>query len=165
MVKSADACREQHPAENAAIRWQVKLIFACCLICLPLKNLHLTSSYGHRIHPVTGKYAFHAGVDLRAKADTVFAIMDGSVAATGYNDFLGIFIRLDHGGGFQSGYGHLSEVFVAPGDTVKSGEPIAISGATGRVTGGHLHFSICYNRQYIDPMNFLYQLLKYQNHE
>jgi len=106
----------------------VKLIFACYLVCLPLKNLHLTSPYGYRVHPVTGKYAFHAGVDLRAKDDTVFAIMDGSVAATGYNDFLGIFIRLDHGGGFQSGYGHLSEVFVAPGDTVRSGEPIAISG-------------------------------------
>jgi hypothetical protein len=79
----------------------VKLIFACCLVCLPLKNLHLTSPYGYRVHPVTGKYAFHAGVDLRAKEDTVFAIMDGSVAATGYNDFLGMFIRLDHGGGFN----------------------------------------------------------------
>ena len=143
----------------------MKTIMACCLLCLPLKNLHLTSSYGYRLHPVTGKYAFHAGVDLRAKHDTVFAIMDGSVNAVGYNDFLGIYIRLDHSGDIQSLYSHLSRVFVGSGETIEAGDPIGITGATGRVTGEHLHFSILYRRQYIDPMEFLYQTLNNKNHE
>jgi murein DD-endopeptidase MepM/ murein hydrolase activator NlpD len=143
----------------------MRTLFACCLLCLPLKNLHLTSSYGYRHHPVTGKYAFHAGVDLRAKHDTVFAIMDGSVNGVGYNDFLGIYIRLDHGDDLQSLYGHLSQIFVAPGEKVEANEPIGITGATGRVTGEHLHFSILYRHQYIDPMEFLYQTLNNKNHE
>jgi murein DD-endopeptidase MepM/ murein hydrolase activator NlpD len=142
----------------------MKTIMACCLLCLPLKNLRITSSYGYRHHPVTGKYAFHAGVDLRAKHDTVYAIMDGSVNDVGYNNFLGIYIRLDHED-FQSSYGHLSRVFVAPGETIEAGDPIGITGASGRVTGEHLHFSISYHGQYIDPIKFLYQLLINQNHE
>jgi len=136
----------------------VNRLLACCLVCLPLKNLQLTSSYGNRIHPVTGKYAFHSGVDLRAKQDTVYAIMDGTVSAVNYNDLLGIYIRLDHGR-FQSVYGHLSQVFVTTGESLQAGEPIGITGATGRVTGEHLHFSIRCRQQYINPLEFLYQLL------
>lgn len=142
----------------------MKALIACCLVCLPLKNLHLTSSYGYRTHPVTGKYTFHAGVDLRAKHDTVYAIMDGSVNDVGYNDFLGIYIRLDHED-FQSLYGHLSRVFVAPGEPIEAGDPIGISGSSGRVTGEHLHFSIRYREQYIDPLKFLYQILINKDHE
>ena len=137
---------------------------ACCLLCLPIKNLRITSCYGYRSHPVTGKYAFHAGVDLRAKHDTVFAIMDGCVSAAGYDDFLGIYVRQDHGN-LQSSYGHLSQLFVGPGETVTAGEPIGITGATGRVTGEHLHFSIRYGNTYINPLKFLYQILKNQDHE
>jgi murein DD-endopeptidase MepM/ murein hydrolase activator NlpD len=141
----------------------MKTIMACCMLCLPLKNLRVTFCFGYRSHPVTGKYAFHAGVDLRAKHDTVFAIMDGSVRAAGYDDFLGIYVRLDHGD-LWSSYGHLSQLFVATGDTVTAGEPIGITGATGRVTGEHLHFSLQYRHQYIDPIKFLYQTLINQDH-
>lgn len=131
---------------------------------LPLKHLDLTSGYGYRIHPVTGKPAFHAGVDLRAHHDTVYAIADGMVAATGYQTFLGLYIRLDHNG-IQTVYGHLSRIFITTGDTVYSGEAIAISGSTGRVTGGHLHFSVLFQNNPVDPVKFLYHLLKYNNHE
>ena len=143
----------------------MKTIMVCCLLYLPLKNLHLTSCYGYRIHPVTGKYAFHAGVDLRANHDTVFAVMDGSVKAVGYNYLLGIYISLDHTNDLESLYGHLSQIFVGPGDKIVANEPIGITGATGRVTGEHLHFSILYRHQYIDPMEFLYQTLNNRNHE
>ena len=139
-------------------------LLACCLVCLPLKNLHLTSSYGNRIHPVTGKYAFHEGIDLRAKQDTVYAVMDGKINAVSYNGFLGIYIRLDHDQ-FQSIYGHLSQVFVTAGEIIQAGDPIGITGATGRVTGEHLHFSIRCQQRYIDPLEFLYQILINQNHE
>ncbi|MFS2185643.1 M23 family metallopeptidase [Mucilaginibacter sp. Mucisp84] len=132
---------------------------------MPLKHLVLTSGYGYRIHPVTAKFSFHPGVDLHARHDTVFAIADGVVAAIGYQDLLGICIRLNHNG-LQSVYGHLSQVWVSAGDSVISGQPIAISGATGRVTGEHLHFSVLYLGKPIDPIQFLYHLLSYnQNHE
>jgi murein DD-endopeptidase MepM/ murein hydrolase activator NlpD len=131
---------------------------------LPLKHLDLTSDYGYRIHPVTGKSAFHAGVDLRAHHDTVYAVADGIIAAVGYQTLLGLYIRLDHDG-IQTVYGHLSYIFITTSDTVYSGETIAISGSTGRVTGEHLHFSVLFQNKPVDPVRFLYHLLKYNNHE
>jgi murein DD-endopeptidase MepM/ murein hydrolase activator NlpD len=65
----------------------------------------------------------------------------------------------------SSAYGHLSQIFVARGDSITAGQPIGITGATGRVTGEHLHFSISYHNLYIDPMDFLYQNLINNNHE
>ena len=129
-------------------------LLLCCLMALPLRHLHLNSAYGYRMHPVTGKYAFHNGIDLRAGRDTVFAVLDGVVSAASYDRLLGIYIRLDHGD-FQSTYGHLSQLLVLPGDTVSAGDPIAITGATGRVTGSHLHFSIQFRHRPIDPLRFL----------
>ncbi|OKS86674.1 M23 family metallopeptidase [Mucilaginibacter polytrichastri] len=142
----------------------MKAWITCCLICLPLKNLRLNSSYGYRIHPITGKYAFHAGVDFHARADTVFAIMDGLITETGYYPDLGIHIKLDHGD-LQFIYGHLSQVFVLPGDTVSSGTAIGITGATGRVTGEHLHLAIRDHCKYINPIKFLYETLIKNHHE
>jgi murein DD-endopeptidase MepM/ murein hydrolase activator NlpD len=139
----------------------MKTLISICLVCLPLKHLHINSDYGYRIHPLTGKYAMHSGVDLKACHDTVFAILDGLVKSTGYDGGLGINIRLEHGL-VESVYGHLSQVLVSQQDSVFAGEPIGISGATGRVTGEHLHFSIRCNKQFINPLKFLYELLKQQ---
>ena len=90
--------------------------------------------------------------------------MDGKVDAVGYNDLLGIYIKLNHSD-IESLYGHLSQVFVNPGESLFAGDPIGITGATGRVTGEHLHFCIIYQHHYIDPMEFLYQNLINKNHE
>ncbi|WP_183580301.1 M23 family metallopeptidase [Mucilaginibacter sp. X5P1] len=142
-----------------------RLMFLAWLVFLPLKHIYLTSPYGYRVHPVTGQYKFHAGIDLRASHDTVFAIMDGIVSGVDYNPLLGTYIRLDHGE-YQSCYGHLSQVFVLPGDTVFAGNAIAITGSSGRVTGEHLHFSVSYHHQNINPLEFLYRLINQsQNYE
>jgi murein DD-endopeptidase MepM/ murein hydrolase activator NlpD len=132
----------------------IKALVIAGILCLPLRHLSLSSPFGYRLHPVTGKYAFHAGIDLRARSDTVFAVLPGKVTATSYDRYLGIFIRIDHQE-FQSTSGHLSQIFVMPGDSVSAGEPIAITGSTGRVTGEHLHFSIQFNHRYINPLKFL----------
>jgi murein DD-endopeptidase MepM/ murein hydrolase activator NlpD len=142
----------------------MKAGIACCLICLPLARLYITSSFGYREHPVTGIYGFHNGVDLRARSDTVFAMADGTVLRTGYDDLSGIVITLAHPG-LTSVYGHLREVFVSPAETVTAGQPIGITGSTGRVTGEHLHFSIHFGKRYIDPIEFIYQLINRKNHE
>ena len=121
--------------------------------CLPLKHIFLTSPFGFRIHPVTGRTGFHAGVDLSAHRDTVFAVLPGRVIAEGFDPFLGIFIRLSHGE-FQSIYGHLSQLFIFKGDSVQLNAPIGVTGATGRVTGEHLHFEVTLKGYPIDPMAF-----------
>jgi murein DD-endopeptidase MepM/ murein hydrolase activator NlpD len=142
----------------------MKILISICVVCLPLKHLKINSDYGYRIHPLTGKYALHEGVDFKARHDTVYAILDGLVKSTGYNDGLGINIRLQHGN-IESVYGHLSRILVGAQDSVTSGEPIGITGTTGLVTGEHLHFSICYKHKYINPIKFLYELLIKNEHE
>jgi len=87
--------------------------------------------------------------------------LNGVVQQTGYDPLLGIFIRLDNGY-FRSTYGHLSQLFVLPGDSVAAGNALGISGATGRVTGEHLHFAIKFHGRYIDPLLFLCQIIKLQ---
>jgi len=148
------------------IRWLLlayaMLLWPACLLAqagLPLKHLQLTSAYGSRIHPVTGIYAFHSGVDLRARSDTVFAVLPGVVEAEGFDQFLGIFIRLRNGD-FQTIYGHLSRLFVFKGDTVSSETELGITGSTGRVTGEHLHFEVKFQGVPIDPLAFLTALYK-----
>jgi len=141
----------------------MKSMLLGCLICLPLRHLHLNSGYGFRIHPLTREYSFHYGIDLRARHDTVFAIADGEVEKIGYENYLGNYIRLRHDS-LTSIYSHLSRILVGKGEPIAAGEPIAITGATGRVTGEHLHFSLVYQHHYIDPVKFLYQML-IRNHE
>jgi murein DD-endopeptidase MepM/ murein hydrolase activator NlpD len=84
--------------------------------------------------------------------------MDGLVTQVGYHPTLGIYIRLKQGD-ITTLYGHLSQVLVGSPDTVSAGKPIGISGATGRVTGEHLHLSIRYHNRYIDPIEFLYKII------
>ena len=127
----------------------------CC--CLPLKHLTVTSAFGYRIHPITHLFSFHNGVDLSARRDTVYAVFDGT-ASVGYDERLGLFIAIA-GGELTCTYGHLSAILISAGP-VTSGQAIAITGATGRVTGAHLHFAVKFRGQAIDPLQFLYQLIK-----
>lgn len=133
----------------------IKLITAIYCCCLPLKHLALNSSFGYRIHSVTHLLSFHSGVDLSARHDTVYAVFDGT-ASVGYDNYLGVFVAVSDTN-FTCIYGHLSAILISAGP-VTTGQPIAVTGATGRVTGEHLHFSIKYKGQAIDPIKFLYQL-------
>jgi murein DD-endopeptidase MepM/ murein hydrolase activator NlpD len=142
----------------------MKVLVGICLVCLPLKHLHINSGFGYRVHPISGKGTPHEGVDLRARQDTVYAILNGVVMATGYAEGLGVYIRLTHGA-VQSTYGHLRRVLVSAGQNVAAGEPIGITGATGKVTGEHLHFSVRYKKQPINPIQFLYELLNQKENE
>ena len=136
------------------------LILCCC--CLPLRHLSLSSAYGYRVHPLTGKVRFHSGIDLRARADTVFTVISGQVDFIGYDKFLGVHIRVVSSD-FTFLYGHLSQVFVLPGDALVAGMPVAVSGSTGRVTGEHLHFSVLYRQRPVNPLLFLSDLMKNLN--
>ena len=136
-----------------------QLLYSLVIAALPLRQLSLTSPYGYRIHPVTGKYSFHSGIDLRAHSDTVFAVLPGIVEAEGFDPLLGIFVRLRHDD-IQTIYGHLSQLFVFKGDTVAAKTELGINGLTGRVTGEHLHFEVKYRGRSTDPLAFLQAIIK-----
>ena len=130
-------------------------------ISLPLAQLVVTSSFGWRNHPVLGKRDFHHGVDLAARNEPVYAIMDGFVGETGHHPILGIFVRIHHGN-IQSIYGHLSHALVKTGQPLLAGQPIGITGASGRATGEHLHLSIICGDSYINPLLFLKAAIEQQ---
>lgn len=105
---------------------------------LPLDDIHVTSAYGSRKDPFTGKRSEHSGLDLRARNSRVYAMMDGTVTRTGQDRKSGIYVTIQHDG-YSVSYCHLSKVMVKKGKEVKAGETVAISGNSGRSTGPHLH--------------------------
>lgn len=115
-----------------------------------------TSSFGTRVDPFRGALAYHSGVDLAGPRGTrIKATSDGVVATTGYKGAYGNMVDVTHGYGFSTRYGHLSQILVKPGQTVKKGQVIAVQGSTGRSTGNHLHYEVRYHDRAINPSNFL----------
>jgi murein DD-endopeptidase MepM/ murein hydrolase activator NlpD len=112
--------------------------------CHPFKTKHtITSGYGVRTHPVTGKLQYHGGVDYASPTGTeVLAICDGLIIRVWKDDLNGNALRLLHADSIRVGYAHLDDVIVEVGDVVKQGQVIAHSGNTGRSTGPHLHLGI-----------------------
>jgi murein DD-endopeptidase MepM/ murein hydrolase activator NlpD len=114
----------------------------------------LTSNYGMRRHPILGYARMHAGVDYAAPYGTpVYAVTDGTVTLAGRSGGYGNMIKLSHGGGMGSGYGHLSRIIVRPGQGVKRGQIIGYVGSSGLSTGPHLHFEIYRNGVNVNPMS------------
>ena len=107
-------------------------------ITYPLKSIKVTSPYGYRRDPFTGKTSWHNGLDLRAKNEPAYAMMDGIVEKVGYDNRSGNYIILRHAD-FTISYCHLSKVYLTANDTVLIGTIIGRSGSTGRTTGEHLH--------------------------
>ena len=107
--------------------------------------LVVTSRYGYRPHPVTGRYQRHEGIDFRAATGTrVYASKAGRVIFAGRKGGYGKVIGLEHDDDFTTWYGHLSSIKVKVGQTVNQGRVIGLSGNTGVSTGPHLHFEIRY---------------------
>lgn len=116
----------------------------------------LLSSFGRRTDPFSGEGAFHAGVDISARAGTpVRATADGIVAHADWSGAYGRLVVVDHGGGMQTYYAHLSRIDVIPGQEVRRSQLLGASGATGRVTSPHLHYEVRQNGTPINPYVFL----------
>ena len=110
-------------------------------LSLPIDSMVITSHYGKRKDPFTGKIANHRGIDLKGNNDYVYSIMPGMVVKNRKKTKgLGNYVEVRHGD-FTSIYGHLYSVLVNAKQAVEAGQPIGISGSTGRSTGEHLHFS------------------------
>jgi murein DD-endopeptidase MepM/ murein hydrolase activator NlpD len=124
----------------------------------PLRNFRITSRYGPRINPVTGKPGLHGGLDLAAPYGTeVYAAAEGIVSETGEDPVYGKYVIIKHGDTWASLYGHLSAVETALRSAVQSGTLIGRVGSTGQSTGPHLHFELRRNGRTQDPGKYLFQ--------
>ncbi len=117
---------------------------------------YLTSGYGIRLDPWTGKLQLHEGIDLAAPRGTpVYASADGRVKFTGYRRGYGKVVRIDHNGYYETRYCHLDAIRVRRGQRVKRGELIGTVGRTGRATGTHLHYEVRVRGKPVNPLNYL----------
>ncbi|MDR2676417.1 MAG: M23 family metallopeptidase [Endomicrobium sp.] len=135
-------------------KYELRSLFVYPLI----KKGRLSSKFGHRIHPITGKMSLHAGIDISVPVGTcVAAAAGGEVIVASYNmGHYGTAVFIDHKNGYVTHYGHLSSIRVKVGQKVKAKQYIAKSGATGRVTGPHLHFTVKKRGKALDPLKFLW---------
>ncbi len=117
----------------------------------------ITSYYGSRIHPVTGKLKTHTGMDYGAPyGSNIVAAAAGTVLVSGYNSGgYGNYVVINHGGGVTTLYAHASSLLVSAGQSVSQGQVIAKVGSTGMSTGPHLHFEVLVNGAHTDPRGYL----------
>ena len=119
-------------------------------ITYPLKSIKVTSPYGYRRDPITGKQSWHNGLDLRAKNEPAYSMMEGIVEKIGYDSRSGNYVTLKHGN-YHVSYCHLSSVIVGKGERVFSGTIVGVTGNTGRSTGCHLHLTCKKDGKSINP--------------
>jgi len=133
-----------------------RAFFLNILFRFPLALGLLTSTYGSRLDPMTGQQGFHHGVDIAAPVGLdVYAARDGTVLQVEEDPQLGKVVVLQHDGGYQTVYGHLSRILVALKQNVRSGTIIGNVGTTGYSTGPHLHFEIRRRGSSRDPLPLL----------
>ena len=130
--------------------------FLGILFEFPVAHGRITSLFGSRKDPFTGRQELHGGIDIGAAEGTaVRAAREGIVEEAGRNDALGAYVVLTHPGGYQTVYGHLSAINVSIGESVRSGSVIGAVGHTGQATGSHLHFEVRTKGIAKDPLSLL----------
>ncbi|CAN5207177.1 M23 family metallopeptidase [soil metagenome] len=119
-------------------------------------EVEFTSGFGIRTDPFIGRPAMHTGLDFRAATgDPIRATANGRVSSAGWAGGYGRMVEIDHGNGLATRYGHMSEIHVKVGETVRIGQVIGLVGSTGRSTGSHLHYETRIDGEAVDPQKFL----------
>lgn len=122
----------------------------------PVKSGWLSSYFGKRTDPFTGKPANHTGIDFAGRLGAeIVAVADGVVTWSGDRYGYGIMVEINHGNGYATRYAHNSENLVAVGDEVKKGQIVALMGETGRATGPNLHFEVLQGGRRVNPVKFI----------
>ncbi len=117
----------------------------------------VSSRYGHRTDPVNGKKGYHSGIDFRGRSgDPILATADGVVTKSFWNGGYGRYIEINHGNGFVTKFAHMKKILVKKGEKITRGQKIGLVGNSGRSTGSHLHYEICFNGKPINPSKFMH---------
>lgn len=132
--------------------WQQVLGFA---YQSPLQG-NIVSSFGYRIHPITGKTQFHYGVDVEAdEGKSIRTFADGTVGVVGESSELGNYVTVNHGNGYSTLYAHCKRILVSADQRVRCGDVLGEVGQTGQATGPHLHFEMHYGQCYLNPIYYV----------
>ena len=124
----------------------------------PIRKGWMSSRFGKRIDPITGKQAWHNGVDFAGKEGAeVITVAAGVVVYASVRNGYGRMVEVNHGGGFSTRYGHHKELLVKVGDIVKKNQVIGLMGSSGRSTGPHVHFEVYKNGRIVDPSSYIHR--------
>lgn len=127
----------------------------------PIKRGWMSSRYGKRTDPFTGRLAWHAGVDFAGKMGSdVVAVASGVVTWADNRYGYGKMVEINHGNGYKTRYAHSKDIYVEVGDVVRKGDVIAAMGSSGRSTGPHVHFEVYKNGRTVDPAAYLHRTLR-----
>lgn len=138
---------------DAELDWTTRQEINGDLFHKPIKaRYYLSSRFGWRASPFTGKRSYHSGVDMACPQGTnVYAALSGKVTTVGYNSVYGNYIIITHHSGYKTLYGHLSATLVSKGEKVFTDTKIGKVGSTGMSTGPHLHFTVFKFGKTVDP--------------
>ncbi|MCI4665196.1 MAG: DUF5930 domain-containing protein [Neomegalonema sp.] len=122
----------------------------------PVRKARRSSGFGPRKHPITGRWALHAGLDFAARTGTpIYAPVSGTVSFAGWQGGYGRVLKIKHAFGYTTVYAHTSAILVSKGQSVTAGQLVAKIGSTGRSTGPHLHYEIRRNNKPLNPWRFI----------
>ena len=139
-----------------------KRLFESIPAILPTEGTYSSESFGMRMHPILGYYKMHNGVDIIADIGTpVKAAGKGKIIFAGIERGFGLTIKIDHGFGYSTVYGHLSKILLKEGQLVKRGQLIGKTGSSGLSTGPHLHYEVLHNGQNLNPAEFFFDEYSY----
>lgn len=123
---------------------------------IPVRSGYMSSNYGYRADPFTGRAAFHGGLDFAGPTGThVYAVAPGIVTWAGAKSGYGNLVEISHGDGVSTRYAHASRVNVRVGDLVAKDQLVAFMGSTGRSTGSHLHYEVLRDGKQVDPATYI----------
>ncbi|MBO6656272.1 MAG: peptidoglycan DD-metalloendopeptidase family protein [Pseudomonadales bacterium] len=124
----------------------------------PVRKGWMSSRFGHRTDPITGKRAWHNGVDFAGKEGAdVISVAAGVVVYAGVRSGYGQMVEINHGSGYSTRYGHHKALKVKTGDIVRKGEVVGLMGSSGRSTGPHVHFEVFKNGRVVDPSTYIHR--------
>lgn len=124
----------------------------------PIDKGWMSSRYGQRTDPFTGRIAWHGGIDFAGKMGTkIKAVASGVVTWSDDRYGYGKLVEINHGNGYKTRYAHCAELKVNVGDIVRKGDVVALMGSTGRSTGPHVHFEVYKNGRSVDPAAYIHR--------
>lgn len=122
------------------------------------RRRQISSRFGYRMDPFSRRVRHHSGTDVSAPyGEKVIATARGTVAESGWDGYLGNYVRIDHGYGIETWYGHMSSISAKSGELIQRGDTLGRVGSTGRSTGPHIHYEVHVNGKRVDPIKYLGQ--------